>query len=33
MLLSSQRMVPRKLTGSGYRFRYERAEDAVDAAF
>jgi uncharacterized protein (TIGR01777 family) len=33
VLLSSQRMVPRKLTGSGYRFRYEHAEDAVDAAF
>jgi len=33
MLLSNQRMVPRKLTDSGYRFRYASAEDAVDAAF
>ncbi|WP_065959821.1 TIGR01777 family oxidoreductase [Curtobacterium sp. UCD-KPL2560] len=33
MLLSNQRMVPRKLLDTGYRFRYERAEDAVDAAF
>ncbi|WP_254678354.1 TIGR01777 family oxidoreductase [Curtobacterium sp. SGAir0471] len=33
MLLSSQRMVPRKLTESGYRFRHTTAEDAVDAAF
>lgn len=33
MLLSNQRMVPTKLLGSGYAFRYTRAEDAVDAAF
>uniref|UniRef100_A0A942Y8Y4 TIGR01777 family oxidoreductase n=1 Tax=Neobacillus citreus TaxID=2833578 RepID=A0A942Y8Y4_9BACI len=33
MLLSSQQMVPTKLLESGYRFRVERAEDAVDAAF
>jgi uncharacterized protein (TIGR01777 family) len=33
MLLSNQRMVPAKLTASGYTFRYTRAEDAVDAAF
>ena len=33
MLLANQRMVPRKLLDAGYRFRYERAEDAVDAAF
>lgn len=33
MLLSSQQMVPTKLLESGYVFRYQRAEDAVDAAF
>ncbi|AOX64742.1 TIGR01777 family protein [Curtobacterium sp. BH-2-1-1] len=33
MLLSSQQMVPTKLLESGYAFRYQRAEDAVDAAF
>lgn len=33
MLLSNQRLVPTKLLGSGYTFRYTRAEDAVDAAF
>jgi len=33
MLLANQRMVPRKLLDAGYRFRYERAEDAVYAAF
>lgn len=33
MLLSSQRMVPTKLLESGYVFRYQRAEDAVDATF
>ncbi|TDN41986.1 hypothetical protein EDF64_11466 [Curtobacterium flaccumfaciens] len=33
MLLSSQQMVPTKLLESGYAFRYQRAEDAVDATF
>ncbi|WP_420370359.1 TIGR01777 family oxidoreductase [Curtobacterium sp. L1-20] len=33
MLLSGQRMVPTKLLESGYTFRHQRAEDAVDAAF
>jgi uncharacterized protein len=33
MLLSNQRMVPRKLTESGYTFRHTSAESAVDAAF